>query len=178
MKTCCGNGGIAPRILNHGTSWRWVVSFMPRPLYPRGKSPQYPLVGWLGGSRAGLDAGHLNVKIMYYALMVIYVARIFNLKFSPGDSHKNRITNWCWQISWGETKTNGSIMLVRNSVSLDFLFDFNVLSYISLDMKFKNVPLLIHLTQWHIVFFSWRKWNVLRTKLSTTVVDISCWFLK
>jgi hypothetical protein len=26
-----------------GTRWRWVVSFMPRPLYPQGKSPCYPL---------------------------------------------------------------------------------------------------------------------------------------
>jgi hypothetical protein len=32
-------GGIAPRILNLGTRCRWVVSFTPRPLYPR-----YPLV--------------------------------------------------------------------------------------------------------------------------------------
>jgi hypothetical protein len=26
-----------------GTCWRWVVSFTPRPLYPRGKSPRLPL---------------------------------------------------------------------------------------------------------------------------------------
>jgi len=30
-----GSGGIAPRILNLSTKWRWVVSFTPRPLYPR-----------------------------------------------------------------------------------------------------------------------------------------------
>jgi hypothetical protein len=30
-----GSGGIAPHILNHGTRWRWVVSFTPRLLYPR-----------------------------------------------------------------------------------------------------------------------------------------------
>jgi hypothetical protein len=38
MKTYGGIGGTAPRILNLGTSWRWVVSSTPRPLYPR-----YPL---------------------------------------------------------------------------------------------------------------------------------------
>jgi len=38
-----GSGDIAPRILNLGTRWRWVVSFTPRPLYLRGKSPWYPL---------------------------------------------------------------------------------------------------------------------------------------
>jgi hypothetical protein len=27
--------GIAPRILNLGTSWKWVVSFALYPLYPR-----------------------------------------------------------------------------------------------------------------------------------------------
>jgi len=27
MKTYSGSGGIAPRILDLGTRWRWVVSF-------------------------------------------------------------------------------------------------------------------------------------------------------
>jgi hypothetical protein len=35
-------GCIDPRFLDVGTSWRWVVSFIPRPLYPRGKSPSPP----------------------------------------------------------------------------------------------------------------------------------------
>jgi len=35
----CGNGGIAPRMLDLGTRWWWVVSFLTRPLYPRGKCP-------------------------------------------------------------------------------------------------------------------------------------------
>jgi len=34
MKTYWEGGGIAPRILNHGTRWKWVVSFTLRPLYP------------------------------------------------------------------------------------------------------------------------------------------------
>jgi hypothetical protein len=38
-----GSGGISPTILDLGTRWRWVVSFTPRPLYPQGKSPWYPL---------------------------------------------------------------------------------------------------------------------------------------
>jgi hypothetical protein len=37
---------IAPRILNFGIRWRWVVSFTSRPLYPRGKSP---VTHWIGG---------------------------------------------------------------------------------------------------------------------------------
>jgi hypothetical protein len=38
-----GSGYIDPHFLDLGTSWRWVVSFTPRPLYPRGKNPRYPL---------------------------------------------------------------------------------------------------------------------------------------
>jgi hypothetical protein len=41
-----GSGCIDPHFLDPGTSWRWVVNFMPRPLYPRGKSPRYQ---WTGG---------------------------------------------------------------------------------------------------------------------------------
>jgi hypothetical protein len=50
-----GSGCIAPRILDFGTRWRWVVSFMLRPLYPQGKSLLYPLDRKLGGpqSRSG-----------------------------------------------------------------------------------------------------------------------------
>jgi hypothetical protein len=52
-----GIGGIAPRILNLGTGWRWVVSFTPRPLYPRGKSSWYTLDRRLGGSRTRSGRG-------------------------------------------------------------------------------------------------------------------------
>jgi hypothetical protein len=38
-----GSGGITRRILELFTTWRRVVSFTPRPLYPQGKSPWYPL---------------------------------------------------------------------------------------------------------------------------------------
>jgi hypothetical protein len=43
-----GGGGIAPRILNLSTRWRWVVSFTPQPLYHRGKSLRYRLERRLG----------------------------------------------------------------------------------------------------------------------------------
>jgi hypothetical protein len=47
-----GSGRIDPRFLDLGTSWRWVVSFTPRPLYPRGKSPRYPFERRLGGPQS------------------------------------------------------------------------------------------------------------------------------
>jgi len=40
-----GSVSIAPLFLSLGTSWRWVDSFTPRPLYP----PRYPLDRRLGG---------------------------------------------------------------------------------------------------------------------------------
>jgi hypothetical protein len=56
MKTYCGSGGIAPRILNLDTRWRWVVNFTPRALYPQGKDPGTTnwIRGWVG-PRAVLD---------------------------------------------------------------------------------------------------------------------------
>jgi hypothetical protein len=46
-------------ILVLGSRWWWVVSFTPRPLYSRGKSPRYPLDRRLGGpqNRSGLCGG-------------------------------------------------------------------------------------------------------------------------
>jgi hypothetical protein len=45
-----------------GTRWRWVVSFTPRPLYPQGKNPWYPLDMRLGGpqSRSGRGGEEKN----------------------------------------------------------------------------------------------------------------------
>jgi hypothetical protein len=50
-----GSGCVDPHFLDLGTSWRWVVTFTSRPLYPRGKNPLYPLDTRLGGpqSRSG-----------------------------------------------------------------------------------------------------------------------------
>jgi hypothetical protein len=47
------SGCIGPHFLDLGTSWRSVDSSTPRPFYPRGKTPRYPLDRRLGGP--GLD---------------------------------------------------------------------------------------------------------------------------
>jgi hypothetical protein len=57
MKTYWGSGGTAPRILDLGTRWRWVVSFTTRPLYPQGKTPWYPFNRRLGGPRSRSGRG-------------------------------------------------------------------------------------------------------------------------
>jgi hypothetical protein len=48
-----------------GARWRWVVSFTPRPLYPQGKNPRYPLDKRLGGpqSRSGRGGSEKNSQL-------------------------------------------------------------------------------------------------------------------
>jgi hypothetical protein len=62
MKAYWGSGSIAPRILDLGTRWRWMVNFTPRPLCPHGKSPWYPLDRRLGElqSRSGRGSEEKN----------------------------------------------------------------------------------------------------------------------
>jgi hypothetical protein len=54
MKAQRGSRGIAVLILDPGASWGWVVSTMPRPLYPRERPGTHCIGGWVG-PRAGLD---------------------------------------------------------------------------------------------------------------------------
>jgi len=49
MKWYLGSRGTAPSILNLSTRWRWVVSFMPWPLFPWGNNSLVPTAeesGW------------------------------------------------------------------------------------------------------------------------------------
>jgi hypothetical protein len=47
---------MASRIFDLGNRRRCVVSFTPRPLYHRKKSPLYPLIGGWESPRASLEA--------------------------------------------------------------------------------------------------------------------------
>jgi hypothetical protein len=49
-KDAWGNRGIALCTPDFGVTWRWVVSFAPRPLYHQGNSFRHPLHRRLGGS--------------------------------------------------------------------------------------------------------------------------------
>jgi hypothetical protein len=66
MQTYWGSGGISPCILDLSTRWRWVVSFMPWLLYPRGKNPWYQLDRRLDGpQRQSIK------KILTFALILL-----------------------------------------------------------------------------------------------------------
>jgi hypothetical protein len=58
-----GTGNIPSRILNLGTSWRWMVSFTPQSPYSREMNPRCPLDKGLGGSRIGLDAAKKKISL-------------------------------------------------------------------------------------------------------------------
>jgi hypothetical protein len=55
FKSICNIRCIDPHFLDLGTSWRWTVSFTPRPLYPRGKSPGAHWIGSWVNPRACVD---------------------------------------------------------------------------------------------------------------------------
>jgi hypothetical protein len=57
-----GSGCIDPHFLDLGTSWRWVVSFTPRPLYPCGE-PRY-LLDWRLGRPQSRSGRHGKEKIL------------------------------------------------------------------------------------------------------------------
>jgi hypothetical protein len=61
--TTYGEWRYSSTTLDHGTWWRWVVSFTPRPLYARRRSPRYPLDRRLGRpqSRSGRRGGEKNL---------------------------------------------------------------------------------------------------------------------
>jgi hypothetical protein len=50
-----GSGCIDPYFFDLSIRWRWVVSFTPRSLYPRGKNPDTYCIGGWAGPRAGLN---------------------------------------------------------------------------------------------------------------------------
>jgi hypothetical protein len=58
-----GSWYVDPYYLDLGNRWRRVVSFTPRPLYPRGENPRYPLDRRLGGPQ-GRSGRHGEVKII------------------------------------------------------------------------------------------------------------------
>jgi hypothetical protein len=53
-------------ILDLGIRWRWIVSFTPLPLYPRGNGLRFPLDGRLGEpqSRSGCCGEEKNVALL------------------------------------------------------------------------------------------------------------------
>jgi hypothetical protein len=92
MRAYWGNRGIPPCILDFSTRWRWLVSFMPEPLHPQGKSPWYPLDRRLGGPQS--QSGHSGEEKNSQLLL-----RLKTPIIQPIAHHHTtetyRITNFC-----------------------------------------------------------------------------------
>jgi hypothetical protein len=86
MKAYRGSGGIVSRILDLGTRQMWMVSFTPRPLYPQGESPWYPLNRRLGGpqSRSGRGGENKNSQSLprLEPLIIQSVAQCYTAELS------------------------------------------------------------------------------------------------
>jgi hypothetical protein len=55
---------LDPRFLHLGAGWRWVVNLTPRPLYPQGRNPRYPLERRLGSPQNW--SGRLGEEKIFY----------------------------------------------------------------------------------------------------------------
>jgi hypothetical protein len=113
MKTYCGSGGIAPRILDLCTKWRWVVRFTPRPLYPQGKSPGTHWIGGVVGPRAVLDT---VVK-----RKIPSPRRESNSRIPIVQPVAQRYTDWAIR-ALGYTKIHNDIYLLAHSMVQDILW--------------------------------------------------------
>jgi hypothetical protein len=69
------SGSIAPCILSLGTRRRWVVSFTPRLIYPRGNIPLYLLDRWLGGPQSHSGCGGKEKKRLHCPCRVMNPSR-------------------------------------------------------------------------------------------------------
>jgi hypothetical protein len=58
------SGNTDPCFLDLGTSWNWVVSFMPRPLYPRTNFLRYPFDWRLCGPRRQYDMEKRKISLL------------------------------------------------------------------------------------------------------------------
>jgi hypothetical protein len=115
MKAYWRSGGIDPCSLDFGTRWRWVVSFTPRPLYPQGKSPWYPLDRRLGGpqSRSGCGDEEKNsqpppgieFQLLHISHNSLFLTKYHALKAYWGSGgtvpHVPDLgTRWRWVVSF------------------------------------------------------------------------------
>jgi hypothetical protein len=102
-----GSWYIDPYFLDLGTSWRWVVSFTLRPLYPWGKSPRYPFDSRLGGSQ-GWSGRRGEEKILDPTVsrplsrparsQSLYRLRCFGFLLASGNKYPT-VNSWFWYFN-------------------------------------------------------------------------------
>jgi hypothetical protein len=109
-------------ILDLGTRWRRVVSFTPRPLYPRGNRPRYPLYRRLGGPQSRSErhgeeknlasAGNRTPAVQPVAIpILILMRRVFLLCLFSTSSIRRSVV--CQKITNVSVEPTASIFRVR-----------------------------------------------------------------
>jgi hypothetical protein len=113
-----GSGGIALRILDLGTRWRWVVSFTPRPLYNQGKIPCYPLDRRLGGpqSRSGRGGEEKNSPLLP------------GLKLPDHPAHSPELYHWA--IS--------ALLVQLNCIKCQYSQEMNMIKRVSIPVCWRH----------------------------------------
>jgi hypothetical protein len=87
-------------ILDLCTRWRWVVGFSPRPLYPRGNGPRYPLDRRLGGpqSLSGPCGEEKNLAPAGIQTLAVHsIARLYTDWAIPTHIKEKIILKWFLQ---------------------------------------------------------------------------------
>jgi hypothetical protein len=85
-----GSGRVDQNILDLGTRWRWVVSFTPGPLYPRGKKSQYPLYRRQGGPQSRSERGGEEKKSQLQPGIELQAARVLTYTRKVSSSNLSR----------------------------------------------------------------------------------------
>jgi hypothetical protein len=115
MRTYWGSICIASRILNLGTTRRWVVSFILRPPYTRVRAPppgNHWIAGWVG-PRAGLDAVVKRKKFHYCPCWELEPSRPARIPESSVINYRTVIVNKLKSRSGGQEIAH----LLRNATA-------------------------------------------------------------
>jgi hypothetical protein len=125
-----GRGCIDPHFLRLSTSWRRVVNFTPRPLYPQGKSPRYPLDRRLGGPQSAVwkmwrkETGRCLALVISSSSFIRPFRRHLTMSSTSSISSSSCVQTETRNQSWsvhGETVSNGNEATVTpRSVVLSF----------------------------------------------------------
>jgi hypothetical protein len=70
---------LPPLIRNSDTSFRWVVSFTPRPLDPRGKKTRCPLNRGLGGPQSSSGRSEKEISLLLHRTLINWSVICFSL---------------------------------------------------------------------------------------------------
>jgi hypothetical protein len=100
----CRSGYIEQHFLDLGTSWRWVVSFTPRPLYPRARDPSTHCIGGGWPPQPAWTTWRIENSWPYWGS---------NSDLSVVQPIASRYSDWLSMCVCIYTHTHGKCLLIR-----------------------------------------------------------------